>query len=805
MLVSVNWLGDYIDLDNISIEEFCSKMILSGSNIETVEPMGTKFSKIMVGHILKIEKHPNADKLVVCTVDVGEDEPVVIVTGARNVFEGAYVPVIRHGGKLPDGTTIKKGKLRGVESNGMLCSAAEMGYEDKVIDTRIKDGIWILEDEDMDLTPGVDIAEALGLKDSVVDFEITPNRPDCLSMLGMAREAAAVFGKKMKYPDTAVQNETGSAEDYISVEVKRPDLCPRFTARVIKNVKIGPSPWWLQKRLMHGGMRPINNIVDITNFVMLEYGQPIHAYDIREIEGGRIVVDAAKEGEKFTTLDGNERTLSDGMLMINDSKKAIGVAGVMGGLNSEIKDDTQTVVIEAANFSGDSVRRTSKKLALRTEASSRFEKGIDPNLCREANDRVCRLVEILGCGQVAGGAIDIYPEVFEAKPLNVRASRINRILGTDISKAEMESIFKSLEISVEDSGEDVMRVTPPTVRQDLGIEEDYVEEVARMYGYDRLPVTLPAGGAAASMTQAEVLRTKARDILTGFGLDEVLTYSFVSPSCVDKINISETDIVKRNFVRIMNPLGEDTSVMRTMLTPNMMEVLSKNNSKGNKSVRMFEIGRIFNDVKINCDGQPTEAEGLCMGMYGGGADFFELKGYTDELLRLLGIRGVRYERETRLGMYHPGRCANIIAGGELLGTMGEMHPDAAAAYGISERVYTCELLFTVIMRSASTDIRYVPLPKYPSVTRDIALIVDESVSAGRITDIIRENGEGLLESAELFDVYRGKQIEEGKKSVAFSLTYRDMNKTLTDEEVVKVHEKILKGLRGELNAVLRDM
>lgn len=800
MLVSVNWLKDYVDID-VPVDEFCDRMILSGSNIETVEPMGTKFSKIMVGKIVKIEKHPDADKLVVCQLDVGEDKLLQIVTGAKNVFEGATVPVIRDGGMLPDGTVIKSGKLRGVLSDGMLCSAAEMGYDDKVINALIKDGIWILDD---DLKPGTDIAEALGLRDSVVDFEITPNRPDCLSMLGMAREAAAVFGHQLKYPDIKAQNETGDVNDYIKVEVKNTELCPRYTARVIKDVKIGQSPWWLQKRLMHGGMRPINNIVDITNFVMMEYGQPLHAFDIRNIAGGKIIVDTAQQGTKFTTLDGTERELSDSILMINDAEKPIAVAGIMGGLNSEIKEDTTTVVLESANFNGDSVRASSKELVLRTEASGRYEKGIDANLCEAAADRVCRLVEMLGCGTVVGSSVDVYPEVQEARPLDVRASRINHVLGTDIPEDDMVKIFESLEMTVETKG-DIMTVTPPTVRQDLLIEEDYVEEVARMYGYDELPVSLPLGGQAAKLTKAEELRTKTRNILTGYGLDEILTYSFVSPKSVDKVGISDTDISKRNFVKIINPLGEENSVMRTMLTPNMMDVLSKNFAKGNKSARLFEIGRIFNNVKVNCDGQPLEAEGLCIGTYGDGADFFELKGIVDGMLDLLGIKGAEYEAESGLSMYHPGRCANIISDGELIGTIGEMHPDVAERYGISERVYTCELLFTIVMAQSKTEIIYKPLPKYPAVTRDIALLVDENVTVGSIMKIIEENGGRLLEKAELFDVYRGKQIESGKKSVAFALTYRDAEKTLTDDEVSEVHKNILSGLEKGLNAVLREM
>lgn len=800
MLVSVEWLKEYVDVD-VPVEEFCDRMILSGSNIETVETFGNKATKIVVGKILKIEPHPDADKLVVCTLDIGAEEPQTVVTGAKNVFEGATVPVILPGGVLPDGTKIKKSKLRGVRSDGMLCSAAEMGYEDKVISLAIKDGIWILEDT---FTPGTEISDALQLHDSVIDFEITPNRPDCLSVIGMAREAAAVFQKELRYPDSAPQQEEGRVDEILSVEIRRPDLCPRYTARVIKDVKIGPSPWWLQRRLMHGGMRPINNIVDITNYVMMEYGQPLHAFDIRQVEGGKIIVDTAKNGDRFTTLDGTERELDETMLMIHDAGKQIAVAGVMGGLNSEIQEDTTMVVLEAANFNGDSVRRTSKKLGLRTEASGRYEKGIDANLCSAAADRFCRLVELTGSGTVVGGLVDAYPEVQKSRPLDVRVSRINHVLGTDIPADEMAGYLRGLEMQVEAKG-DILTVTPPTVRQDLEIEEDYVEEVARMYGYDRIPETIPGGGSAAKKTAEEELRSRTRDLLNGYGLDEVLTYSFVSPRSVDRIQISESDLSRRNFVTILNPLGEENSVMRTTLTPNMMDVLAKNAAMGNKSVGLFEIGKIFNNVAINCDGQPAEAEDLCIGLYGGNTDFFYLKGIVNGLLDGLGIESPRYEAESGLPTYHPGRCANIISNGALIGTIGEMHPDVSERYGIETRVYTCELLFSEIMRQSNTAVIYRPLPKYPAVTRDIALLVAEDVPVGTIESLIREHGGNLLESAELFDVYRGKQILPGKKSVAFALVYRDPEKTLTDEEVSRVHDRILHALQEELGASLREV
>ncbi|MBR2778565.1 MAG: phenylalanine--tRNA ligase subunit beta [Firmicutes bacterium] len=799
MLVSVNWLKDYVDID-VPVDEFCERMILSGSNIETVEPMGTSFTNIVVAKILEIKPHPTADKLVLCMLDIGQEEPIQVVTGAPNVFEGATVPVILHGGKLPDGTVIKKGKLRGEVSNGMLCSAAEMGYDDKVINVLIRDGIWILDD---DLVPGTPISEALGLEDSVVDFEITPNRPDCLSMIGMAREAACVFGKELRYPDITPQNEEENVSDYISVEIRKPDLCPRYTARVIKNVKIGQSPWWMQKRLMHAGMRPINNIVDITNFVMLEYGQPLHAFDIRNIKGGKIIIDTAADNDVITTLDGEERKLDSTMLTINDTERHIALAGVMGGLNSEIQEDTTTVILEAANFNADSIRFTSKKTGLRTEASGRYEKGIDANLCDKAADRFCRLVEMLGCGTVIGGIVDEYPQVQEARPLDVRVSRINKVLGTDISGEEMESIFRSLEMETSRDG-DIIRVTPPTVRQDLNIEEDYVEEVARIYGYDKMPETLPSGGAVAGLTDAETVRVAARSILNSFGLDEIMTYSFVSPKSVDKVNLPEDDEYLRNFVRIINPLGEENSVMRTILAPSMMEVLSRNFAKGNKAAKVFEIGKVFNNSVINEEGLPKEEEKLCIGLYGK-ADFFELKGYLEKLFEILGIQDVRFTAVTTDPMYHPGRCAAVMAGDETVGRMGEIHPDVAERYGLSERVYLCELSFSWIIEQKDMDIVYRPLPKYPAITRDIALTVAEAIPVGEIRDLILRNGGAILESAELFDVYRGKQIEEGRKSVAFALTFRHPDRTLTDEEVSEDYERIISTIESTYSAELRKM
>lgn len=824
MLVPVEWLNDYIDLKDIDTDTFCDRMIMSGSNLETCEHFCEGIENVVVGRIDKIEKHPDADKLVVCRLNVGKDEPVQIVTGAPNVFEGAYVPVALHKSRIPGplhgqpkqegGVKITKGKLRGVESFGMLCSAEELGFEDKVVPVAHKDGIWILEEE---YPLGMDFAEALGLKQAVVDFEITPNRPDCLAMVGMAREASATFQKPFSYPDTDLE-EAGEKEskDFVSVEIKNPESCKRYVARIVTDVKVAQSPWWLQKRLMYAGMRPINNIVDITNFVMLEYGQPIHAFDINQVKGGTIIVENAAEGETFVTLDNNERKLTGDMLLIKDAERGIAIAGVMGGLNSEIEDDTTTIIVESANFNGDSVRATSKKLGLRTEASSRFEKGIDPNLCEAAADRVCRLIELIGAGKVCKGSVDAYPALEMAKTIDIRASRINHVLGIELSREQMVDILEGLEISVSGSG-NIMTVTPPTIRQDLLEEEDYIEEIARIYGYDKLPVTLPKGNNEAGRSYERTLRDTARDALCSMGFNEVQTYSFVSPKGVDQVRIDE-DSWERAFVRLLNPLGEENSVMRTILTPNMMEVLARNYSRNIETVKAFEIGNTFMENIYNQDKLPDEQYSLCIGMYGKEEDFYSLKGVIVELLRILGIQELAFFAESEYGVYHPGRCARIAvpslrgadedgaAEYDELGIMGEIHPDVAENYGLDGlRIYCCELMFDSVIRHADTETAYTPLPKYPSTSRDIALLVDEDMEVGKIEAVIRKEGKKILEGVKLFDVYRGKQVEEGKKSVAFALTYRDKDKTLTDEEVAEVHGKVLDALKEKLNAVLREM
>lgn len=814
MLISVGWLKDYVDI-NVPVQEFCDRMIMSGSNIETCTELGTGITGVKLGRIDKIEKHPDADKLVVCAINVGGEEPLQIVTGADNIYEGAYVPVAVHNSRIPGplhgqpkvsgGVKITKGKLRGVVSEGMLCGPQELGFDDKVAPFVSKDGIWLLPGN-WDEHIGEEFADVLQLEDSVVDFEITPNRPDCLSMIGMAREAAATFNESFRYPDTDCSTIDEKAEDHIKVEIKS-DLCKRYTARIIKNVKIEQSPWWMQKRLMAAGMRPINNMVDITNFVMLEYGQPLHAFDINSIAGHKIIVDTAREGDMFTTLDGVERKLDDTMLMINDGEKPVAVAGIMGGLNSEIEEGTDTVVIESANFLGSSVRQTSKKLGLRTEASGRYEKGIDPNLCEAAADRVCKLVELLGCGTILNGSVDVYPKPEKAPTVMARVSRINKVLGTDISREQMETYFRSLEMEVTGEG-DEMYVTPPTIRQDLLEEVDYVEEVARMYGYDNLPMTLPECESKAAFPESWDMRELARQTLCGMGANEIQTFSFSNNKILDMTGIEE-DSWERNFVDIINPMGEDTASLRTILTPGMLEVMGRNFSRNIGSLRAYEIGKTFLKNLIDKDGLPDESYNLTIGCYGEDEDFFSLKGMVCTLLDRLGIREVRFVAESEYGVYHPGRCARVVTkdfNGEdaELGIMGEVHPDVAENFGIGTRAYCCELFFDLIDELSDRTVQYHQPPKYPSASRDMALIVDEDLEVGEIEAAVKEMGIDILRDIKLFDVYRGEQVDKGKKSVAFSLTYRDDEKTLTDEETDGAHNSVVEMLKEKFGATLRD-
>ncbi len=812
MLVPIKWLREYTDV-NVPVDKWVDGMVLSGTNLESVEYWHKGISGVVVGQILSIEPHPNAGKLVVCQVNVGQEEPVQIVTGADNMKEGdkvvvaldgAHIPGPLHGKpKNPDGEIIRAGELRGVVSNGMMCGCQELGFPDKIVPVRDKDGLWILDDECF--VPGTDIVEALGIEEPTVDFEITPNRPDCLAMLGVARESAATFGTKLRYPETVCAKVAPEeSKDYIQVEIRKPELCPRYCCRVIKDIKIAQSPWWMQRSLMLAGMRPINNIVDITNYVMLEYGQPLHAFDIRTVRGGKIIVDTAKNGDKFTTLDGVERELSDSILMINDAERPIAIAGIMGGLDSEIEADTNMVLVESANFSGDCIRAGSRKLNHRTEASGRFEKGIDPNLAKDACDRFCYLVELLGAGTVLTGDVDCYPEPAKPAVTRVRASRINKVIGIDIPVQQMVSYLNALEIKTEVDG-DVITCTAPTVRQDLHIEEDYVEEVARMYGYDKIPVTLPKGSIAGGLTAEQKYRVMVKDTLRALGFSEIMTYSFVSPKAVDKVNERENSYF-RQFVKLINPLGEDTSVMRTMLLPGMMEVLGTNMSRNIPAVRFFELGNTFIDVPDRKEPElPTEKYSLCLGLFGEKENFYTLKGAVEQLLRAAGIREPEYRAEKFDKRFHPGRCAAIECGIYSLGAMGQVHPEVCAAYGIDQPVYAAEIDFEMLKELADISVRYTPLPKFPAMSRDFAMVVKEEIEVGKLEELIKKTAGDLLESVTLFDVYRGANIPEGSKSVAFNLSYRAADRTLKEAEVSEINTGVLKALKDRFDAVLREM
>ncbi|MEG0918964.1 MAG: phenylalanine--tRNA ligase subunit beta [Anaerovoracaceae bacterium] len=849
MLVSLKWLKDYIDVD-VDVETFADRMIMSGSNLETVEPIGEGIKNVVIGKIVEINKHPDADKLNVCMVDIGS-EVLQIVCGAPNVAVGKLVIVALHGSTLPGGVKIKRGKLRGVESNGMLCSAGELGYGDSVSPYLHKDGIWLLP-EDFEL--GSDFVKAMEIEDHVIDFEITPNRSDCLSMIGMARETAATFGKKLRKPAISLKEEVNQkTSDLVDITIENENACPRYVGRVVKDIVIKESPLWIQQRLMNAGMRPINNIVDITNFVMLEYGQPIHAFDLASLEGSKIIVSNAKEGEKFTTLDGKERELDPSMLMIRDGKKAVALAGVMGGLNSEIEMTTKNVMIEVANFEADGIRATSKAIGLRTEASARYEKGVDPNLCKEVADRVCHLIEETGSGKVCKDAIDVYPKEFKLPTVEVRIKRMNDMLGTSLTSSEMKELLERLEFVVVDKG-DILVCTPPETRLDMLKEVDYTEEIARMFGYDNLPNTIPRGSNESSRGRNEDIRKIARDSLCAMGANEITTYSFVSPKSVDMIGITDDEAWEKSFVKIINPLGTENSVMRTLLTPGLLSVLATNYNRNIESVKAFELGSTFMGEIFDSEQLPTESNGLCIGGYGEGFDFFHLKGMIVELLKVLGIKDVTFVAESEYGVYHPGRCARIIvrpndkqiseaeavladikrrldvdkeAFGEEelnmmrdivanlngsmgdvpieIGIMGEIHPDVAENFGIGTRVCLCEMLFETVIEMASNEKGYSPLPKYPATSRDIALLVEEEVPVGHIKEVIEAEGTEILEEVKLFDIYRGKQVAEGKKSVAFSLRYRHKDKTLTEEDVAAVHGKVLEALNKEFGAVLREM
>lgn len=795
MLVPLKWLRDYVNIDK-DTQEFADMMTMTGSKVEKVEFFGKETNGVEVCKILEIEQHPDAERLTVTKVEVANGEILQIVTNAKNIKVGDYVPVARIGAILPGDFKIKKGKLRGVLSEGMFCGAEELTIPSQYVEEHKKDGIYILDHQDS-FELGMDVREALGINDALIEFEITSNRPDCRSIIGIAREAAVTLGEKFKYPEIKV-NESSEEIDF-KVEIET-ELCNRYCGRVIKDVKVGPSPYWMQRRLIEAGMRPVNNIVDITNYVMIELGQPLHAFDLDDVKTNKMVVKCAEEGEKFTTLDGVERTLTSDMIVVGNGEKTLDLAGIMGGENSEIKDSTTAIFLEGANFAKESVRATSKKLGLRTEASSKFEKGIDMNLAEEAINRAAQLIEELECGTVLKGMIDNYPTKQEVQTVVVNPQRINSLLGVNVAMDQFLNILESLEFKCNLISSDKLELEVPSFRLDIVEDADILEEVARIYGYENIPSADLEGNATAGVkTDKQKFMDNIKNNAIAVGLNEILTYSFVSPRGVDKINLSQGDL-KRDFVKIINPLGEETSVMRTTLIPNMLDVISTNISHKVESLGAFECGNTFTPQ----DGLPVETKKLCIGMYGKEVDFFNLKGVVEAILNNIGLKNYEVEPETTNPTFHPGRCAKVVYNNICVGTFGELHPNVDENYSLGQRVYIAEINTDLVFDNCDGTKIYTPLPKYPSTSRDIALIVKDDVFVKQIEDIIKANSGGLVESYKLFDVYKGSQIEEGYKSIAYSLTYRSSEKTLTDEDVAKVHDKILSELSEKLSANLRS-
>ncbi len=795
MNLSQKWLLDYVDVSEVEPHEFSEAMTMSGSKVEGYCREGADISGVVVGEILSVVKHPNADSLVICQVNIGEAEPVQIVTGATNVFAGAYVPVATNGSHLPGDKVIKKGKLRGEVSNGMLCSLSELGLTVHDFPYAIEDGIFILGD-DCEKTPGMDIHESIGLNDLCTEFEITSNRPDCLSITGLAREAAVTFQKELHLPEPKVEKETGDIREHLSIEVQNPELCPRYIGRMVKNVKVGPSPRWMRERLRACGVRPINNIVDITNYVMLEYGQPMHAFDFKYVKGRKIIVRTAREDEtSFMTLDGVTRTLSPEMLTICDAEGPTAVAGVMGGEFSSIMEDTDTILFESACFNGPSVRLTAKKLGMRTEASGRYEKGLDPATCLPAVQRACQLVELLGAGEVVGGMIDVDNSPKEKITLPLEADWINRFLGINLPAEEMKTILTRLGFGIEGD-----QVVVPSYRADVRCKADVAEEIARIYGYNNIPTTSLRGSCEGKLTPRQKMERRVNNIMLAQGYSEIMTYSFISPKYYDKIGLPADSALRKSVV-ISNPLGEDTSIMRTTTLPSMLEILSKNYANRNMAAALYEIGAEY--IPQEEGKLPIETDHLTLGLYGDKADFYAIKGAVEALLDYLGISDIDVEADSTNPTFHPGRCAVITAGGEKLGVVGEVHPLVAENYEIGTRVYLAKLSMDALFAHTPADKEYKSLPKYPASQRDIALLCDEELPVLTMEKAISSAVGSLLEKVELFDVYRGAQIPDHKKSVAFNLVLRSADHTLTVEEADAAVKRALKALSA-LNVTLRS-
>ena len=797
MDLSMKWLGDYVDLGDIDIKAFCHGMTMSGSKVEGYTPEGNNISNVVVGKILSKGPHENADALFVCQVEVGKEAPVQIVTNAKNVKEGDLVPVALDGAVLPEGK-IKKGKLRGVESYGMFCGLETLGLTAHDFPYADPEGVFVIEEE---CKIGEDIHSAIGLNDNSVEFEITSNRPDCLSVIGLARETAATFNKKLTVKEPEFKGIGGDIDSILKVDIHNSEKCRRYCAGIVKNVKIEPSPRWMRERLRASGVRPINNFVDITNYVMLEYGQPMHAFDLRYVKDAHINVRNANNGEKITTLDGEERELTNEMLVIADSEKPIAVAGVMGGEYSGIMEDTDTVVFESAYFEPVQVRRTSKKLGLRSDASARYEKGVDPYISMTCLKRAFELVEQLGAGEVVKTVID--RDCFENKDLKTvdfSAEWINNFLGTDISEADMIKYLNSLDFEVKDG-----KVISPSFRIDIEYKADVAEEVARIYGYNNIPSSQFKGVAEAEYTPEQKFLRNIENAMTALGCYEISTFSFISPKYFDKILLPENSGLRKTET-ITNPLGEDTSVMRTTLLPSMLEILSKNYSNRNEAVKLFELGKEY--IPTQPDKLPLEPMRLSIGMYGGSVDFYDLKGVTDKLMEILRINDIEYVRAAdsdafdEKSAFHPGRSAVILKDGKAIGILGELHPDAAENYGIDVKVYAAKFNVPEMLELSEKEVNYKPLPKFPATTRDLSLICEDILPAADIEKAIKKAAGKLLEKVTLFDVYKGKQIDEGKKSISYSISMRSHDGTLTDEQADSVMKKVLKELKN-IGAELR--
>ena len=795
MKLSRKWLNEFVDLplSEINDRAFAEAMSISGSKVEVTEDLSQTMKNVKVGKVVAIERHPDSDHMWVCQIDIGDGKPVQICTGAQNVHEGDLVPAALDNSLLPGGIEIKAKPLRGVPSDGMLCSFKELGATQHDFPYAIENGILILQG---DYQPGDDMAEKMGLDDHVVEFEITPNRPDCLCMIGLARETAVTFGKELKLHEPKVEAKAGgNINDLAKVIVEDGDLCQRYTARMVKNVKIAPSPEWMAERIRNAGMRPINNIVDITNYVMMEYGQPMHAFDFSCVDNGEIHVRRAKEGEVIRTLDGTERKLTPGMLCICDTEKPVAVAGVMGGENSEIVGDTDMVLFESACFSGPSVRRTATALGMRTDASSRFEKGLDPKNTEKAVERACELIEMLGAGEVMEGVIDVIPTPLKETTVKLEPKKINALLGTDIDAESMKKILTDLGFTMEG---DIIHV--PSWRGDVEHYSDIAEEVARFYGYNEIPTKFTGAiSTCGGFSPVQQCERQVGEILRSLGLDEIITYSFISPTYYDKIRMP-ADSPLRDSLKILNPLGEDTSIMRTTVLPSMLEILTRNFNFRNKAAMLYEIGKIYLKKP---DGLADEPKVVSIGMYGPDIDFFRLKGIVETLIDIVTGKAMRFEADKENASYHPGRCAKVYIGNECVGTFGQIHPAVAENYGVDTELWCAELSFDALFANVRAMPVYTPLPKFPSVSRDIAVVCSSEIPVGSLTECIMENGGKFLKDCTLFDVYTGHHIAEGMKSVAFSLTMRAEDRTMTDEDADSTVKAVLAGLKEKYNAVMR--